>query len=218
MFDIAIIGFGATGVSLLKQIQDQVYASGLKTPRIALFSPQAAFARGQAFGDADVIHKVNTPPSMLSISSSEPIGFTNWMNSKGRPNESYPNRLVYSNFLQETYQGIGESGLLEIEEFHEEVHAVAAQAHGYRICCESGKTVTSFKVVLCLGSLHGTNFKHLSEQPGFIDHHSKFSQVKGGPVLVAGSGLTAVDAFRSLNHKKITRFISFPDRASLPPA
>ncbi|WP_158020833.1 FAD/NAD(P)-binding protein [Chromobacterium sphagni] len=202
MFDLAIVGFGATGVSLLKQIQDEVYASGLRAPRIALFSPRAAFARGHAFGDADVIHKVNTPPSMLSVSNSEPVGFAHWMNAKGNANELYPNRLVYSKFLQETYQDIARSGLLEIEEFHETVQVVTAQTPGYQLRSESGKTVTAHKIMLCLGSLHGTNFRQLSEQPGFIDHHTKFSKVKGGPVLVAGSGLTAVDAFRSLNQGK----------------
>jgi len=202
LFDIAIVGFGATGVSLLKQIQDEVYASGLRAPRIALFSPRADFARGQAFGDAGTIHKVNTPPSMLSISKSEPVGFTHWMNAKGKANELYPNRLVYSTFLQETYLGITQSGLLNIEEIHEPVQAVTRQQDSYRVRSATGKTVTAHKVVLCLGSLHGANFKHLSNQSGFISHHSEFTKVKGGPVLIAGSGLTAVDAFRSLNHEK----------------
>ncbi|TDR73896.1 FAD/NAD(P)-binding protein [Paludibacterium purpuratum] len=202
MFDLAIVGFGATGVSLLKQIQDEVYASGAKTPRIALFSPCADFARGQAFGDADAVHKVNTPPSMLSISNSEPAGFAHWMNAKGNANELYPNRLMYSDFLQETYRDIISSGWLEIEEFRETVQAVKADTLGYQVHCESGQTVSAHKVMLCLGSLHGTPFKQLSALPGFIDHHSEFAKAKGEPVLVAGSGLTAVDAFRSLNHEK----------------
>jgi len=139
LFDIAIVGFGATGVSLLKQIQDEVYASGLRAPRIALFSHRADFARGQAFGDAGTIHKVNTPPSMLSISKSEPVGFTHWMNAKGKANELYPNRLVYSTFLQETYLGITQSGLLNIEEIHEPVQAVTRQQDSYRVRSATGK-------------------------------------------------------------------------------
>ena len=202
MFDIAIIGFGATGVSLLKQIQDEVYACGLDAPRIAVFSPSGDFARGKAFGDADTIHKVNTPPSMLSISNTEPFGFTHWMSTKGKANESYPKRLIYSDFLQETYQGITQSGLVTIEEIHEPVQAISREQNGYRIFGATRKNITAHKVVLCLGSLHGSNFRHLSNKPGFMTHHSELREIRRGAVLIAGTGLTAVDAFRSLNQSK----------------
>lgn len=39
MFDIIIIGLGATGVSLLNHLQDEVYTSQLKRSEIAVFNP-----------------------------------------------------------------------------------------------------------------------------------------------------------------------------------
>lgn len=198
MFDIAIVGVGATGISLLKEIQSQVYTLGLKPPRIALFSPKESFARGKAFGDAAQIHRVNTPPHMLSVSSCEPNGFSQWMQQvESKVCERYPTRLLYSMFLRETYQSMTFSPLLEIEEIQSVVQAIKRQSTGYRLQSQH-KTIKARKVVLCLGSLHGTNFPDMKQCDGFIDHHSQLSEVNDDCVLIAGTGLTAVDMFRSI--------------------
>lgn len=200
MFDIAIIGFGATGVSLLKQIQNEVYTYNLKTNRVALFNPVLEFAQGKAFGDAAIVHKVNTPPSMLSLSSVEPLAFSDWMYAQGKSKEFYPNRFLYANFLKETYEKIKNSRLINIDEFRETVDLITPCAHGYQIYRKNGKSVIANKVVLCLGSLHGKNFQNIANKPGFFDHHKKISKIREGTILIAGTGLTAIDAFRSLNH------------------
>lgn len=57
MYDVAIVGLGATGVSLLSQIQDEVYKVRVVKPHIAVFNPLCSFASGKAFGDADAVHK-----------------------------------------------------------------------------------------------------------------------------------------------------------------
>ncbi|QIZ45432.1 FAD/NAD(P)-binding protein [Dickeya zeae] len=197
MFDLAIIGVGATGVSLLKQLQDEVYAAGLASPKIALFCPKEDFACGKAFGDAAAIHKVNTPPNMLCISRHEPDGFSRWMSEKGEELDLYPNRLMYAKFLHETYQGILNLGILKIEEFYIHVDSLHPYMGGYKINTGDG-VVTAKKIVMCLGALHGSTFPTLAAQTGFVDHHRQFMDIPDGPVLVAGSGLTAVDAARSL--------------------
>ena len=79
MYDIAIVGFGATGVSLIKQIQDEIYSLNLDKPKIAIMNPLNSFATGHAFGDADSIHKVNTIPHLLPVSSYEPDSFYHWL-------------------------------------------------------------------------------------------------------------------------------------------
>lgn len=81
MFDIMIIGLGATGVSLLNHLQDEVYTSQLKRPEIVVFNPSKAkdFVTGKAFGDADYVRKVNTPSSMMSVSGMEPLKFERWL-------------------------------------------------------------------------------------------------------------------------------------------
>ena len=79
MYDIAIIGLGATGVSLISQLQDEIYSSNLIKPKIAVINPSNNFSTGNAFGDADKIHKVNTPPNLLSVSYNETNSFKYWL-------------------------------------------------------------------------------------------------------------------------------------------
>lgn len=117
MFDIAAVGLGATGVSLIKQLQDAVYNFNLPKPKIAVFNPMQTFARGEAFGSADMIHKVNTPPDMLAISHSEPDAFSNWLEKQGNY-ERYPNRFLYADFLSYSYKSVAESDVLDICEFN----------------------------------------------------------------------------------------------------
>jgi len=81
MYDVAIVGLGATGVSLLSQIQDEVYKVRAAKPRIAVFNPSCSFAKGKAFGDADAVHKVNTLPRMMAVTSTEPEQFGHWLHS-----------------------------------------------------------------------------------------------------------------------------------------
>lgn len=200
---------------MLKEIQDQVYTLGLKTPRIALFSPHESFARGKAFGDAAQIHRVNTPPHMLSLSTCEPAGFTQWMQQIEKACELYPTRLLFSTFLQETYQGMTLSGLLDIEEIHEAVHSITRHSTCYQLQSKQ-RTVKAHKVILCLGSLHATNFPEVQKCDGFIDHHRELSNINDTSVLIAGTGLTAVDMFRSLEQEG-NREIHFFSRNGFAP-
>ena len=50
VFDIAIIGFGASGVGLLNEIQNEVFTKRHLKPNIAIFNNQKSFAKGKAFG------------------------------------------------------------------------------------------------------------------------------------------------------------------------
>lgn len=215
MFDIAIVGVGATGVSLLKQIQDQVIASNLERPRIALICPKNDFAKGRAFGNADLMHKVNTPPSMLSVAESEPLAFDQWMSKKGQLHDLYPNRILYSEFLQETYNDIKFSEQLSIIEFHSLVENVYRISNGYKIVSPEFE-ITAKQVVLCLGSLHGSNFPDLLNQQGFHTDFTSFQSIPEGDIIVAGTGLTAVDALRSLSTNP-NRVMHLFSRHGLPP-
>jgi uncharacterized NAD(P)/FAD-binding protein YdhS len=198
MFDIAIIGVGATAISLLKQIQDEVISQTIPAPRLALFSPADEFARGRAFVDADAHHKVNTPPGMLSISESEPDGFSRWLEKKGVRNK-YPERVLYSQYLLETYRQLSNSNKMAIAEIKEEAVSVKRDGTSYRITGRNGTSVRAQRVVLCLGSVHGSSFGALEDDPGFLNHRSQYRDIKSSRILVAGTGLSAIDAFRTLS-------------------
>ncbi|MEH6560191.1 MAG: FAD/NAD(P)-binding protein [Marinobacter sp.] len=75
MFDFAITGLGATGVSFLRQLHSQLYEQELKPITVAVISPAESFAVGLAFGKAESFLKVNTPHELMSIDPEDPHGF-----------------------------------------------------------------------------------------------------------------------------------------------
>lgn len=215
MFDLAIVGIGATGISLLKQIQDQVCALNIRKPRVVLFGSNEDFARGKAFGDAAPNHRINTPISMMALSESVPNGFSEWINKQQVLHTTYPNRQVYSTFLYEAYKEIYDSRIFNIEEIRTEVNDIESCGEGYKLLYAGG-TVVARKVVLCLGALHGPSFQEISDRPNFFSHHGQITEIAGERVWVAGSSLTAVDLFRTLNNKKSNEIHLFSRHGNAP--
>lgn len=196
MYDVAVVGLGATGTSLLSQAQDEVYKVGAVRPKFAVFNPSSSFARGKAFGDADAMHKVNTPPGMMSVTPTEPDQFGQWLQSRFNSNDRWPARLRYSDFIRQTYRDIKQAGILHINEYHHSVISIRRCETGFTLCDESGNTVCARNVVMCMGSVSAGAFPAFEDKPGFISHYAQFDQSTADPLLIAGSGLTAVDAFR----------------------
>lgn len=52
MYDLAVIGFGATGVSFLRQLHSHIYEQDMGPISVALISPVESFSSGLAFGQA----------------------------------------------------------------------------------------------------------------------------------------------------------------------
>ncbi|WP_442799005.1 FAD/NAD(P)-binding protein [Pantoea vagans] len=196
MYDVAIVGLGATGTSLLSQMQDEVYNLGTAKPQIAVFNPFASFARGNAFGDADAIHQVNTPPGMMSVTATEPDLFGHWLYTTFNARERWPSRLRYSDFIRQTYRHIKQAGVLLIDEYPHSVLSIRRQGTAFTVCDDGGNTLLARKVVMCLGALSESAFPSFAGQSGFISHYAQFDQSSTAPLLIAGSGLTAIDAFR----------------------
>lgn len=195
MYDIAIVGFGATGVSLIKQIQDEIYSLNLDKPKIAIMNPLNSFATGHAFGDADSIHKVNTIPNLLPVSSYEPDSFYHWLKKNKIITDNYPARLQFSRFLSQLYHQINSADTLHITEFHSSATSIAKAKDKFVIEDSNHQIIHSKTVVMCLGAKSSDNFPQFSTQKGFIRHFKEYDDTDG-KILIAGSSLTAIDAFR----------------------
>ncbi|KAA5971381.1 FAD/NAD(P)-binding protein [Pantoea sp. M_9] len=196
MYDVAVVGLGATGTCLLSQLQDEIYSIRTAQPRIAVFNPAASFAKGKAFGDADAMHKVNTPPGLMSVTATEPELFGHWLHSTFNSRERWPSRLRYSDFLRQTYRNVKQTGILKIDEFHHSVVSIRKQGELFSLCDDSGNSLFARNVVMCVGALSESAFPAFIGKPGFISHYTQFDQSSAAPLIIAGSGLTAVDAFR----------------------
>ncbi len=216
MYDIAIVGLGATGVSLLSQIQDEVYKLKNIKLKIALFNPSDSFASGKAFGDADLIHKVNTPPGMLAVSPGKTDRFEQWLFSNFNSCEIWPSRLKYSNFIRQTYHEIIHAKKISVTEYKQCVIDISNNNYGYTLTDDTGKTVDSRRIVMCLGALSADSFPEFRDLPGFINHFSQFVPESKESIIVAGSGLTAIDSFR-YSYNKSNRNIFLYSRSGYMP-
>ncbi len=205
VFDIAIIGFGASGVSLLNEIQNEDFTKRHLKLNIAIFNNQKSFAKGKVFGDASPIHIVNTPPELMSPSVVEPNGFWHWLREQNSMDSRWPTRITFAKYLEYVYSDIQSTGLLNLHEVQRDVLSLQYVEGAFELVLQDGELIKAREVVLCLGSLNSSNFSDLEDLPGFINHHTQYNQTVNEPVLIAGSGLTAVDAFRHLDKSKNAR-------------
>lgn len=196
MFDIAIVGLGATGVSLLSHIQNEAYRLWRNKTKIAVFNPASSFASGKAFGDAAAIHKVNTPPWMMSVTNADAGAFATWLDQTFNSRDPWPPRLHYSQFIRQTYQDIKKTALLEIEEYQNSVVEIEPCEKGYSVGDAAGNRIRASYVVMCLGAKSGELFAQFKDKPGFITHFSQYDTQSQEGTIIAGTGLTAIDAFR----------------------
>lgn len=193
MFDIAIVGFGATGVSFLYQLHNHLDANGSNI-NIAVISPKDSFSSGLAFGQSAPFHKVNTPPELMGIDPEDPRGFSNWMRKNKIDKDKFPTRKTYSQYLKNIFENIKDDKALNLVEYYSAAIDIDVINGTNYIRLQDGKIIKTKQVVLALGSITVPMFKSIS---GILPKNIKESDsIKSA--LVAGTGLTAVDCVRSL--------------------
>jgi uncharacterized NAD(P)/FAD-binding protein YdhS len=215
MFDFAIVGLGATGVSFLRQLHSQLYEQELKSITVAVISPPESFAVGLAFGKAESFLKVNTPPELMSIDPEDPHGFSAWMRRQPEVEERYPSRLKYSKYLKDIYHSLKEDRKLNLHEYHSSAIDID-DLNGYqKIRLGTGQRIKAHRTVLTLGSLSAPTFSP-QLQPVYPDQISMIETPSRA--LVAGTGLTAVDCVRSLVSKGCPSIHMFSRNGFVPTA
>lgn len=197
MHNIAIIGFGATGVSFLYQLHSHIYEQDIRGIKVAIISPEKSFSSGLAFGQAESFHKVNTPPELMAIDPEDPNGFSAWLRKRYSSDERYPARLTYSDYLKHVYQSMDGDDKLEICEYHSLAIDIDFIRGGQSIVLSDGRVVNTKQTVLTLGSVTAPTF---NPYDGLRTIQPQSIPLLETPetALVAGTGLTAVDCVRSL--------------------
>ncbi|TCM67356.1 putative NAD(P)/FAD-binding protein YdhS [Acinetobacter calcoaceticus] len=216
MYDIAIVGLGATGVSLLKSIQSFLHEQSLSHLKIAVLSDKQSFARGKAFGEAEEVHRVNTPPNLMSIQVEDPQGFALWL-SKSGITDKYPPRLIYAQYLEAMFEEIKNDAHIDLTlEQHEVVQIESIDTELAKISLANHSQLYARRVILCLGSIYETPYPHIADRlimPNQIKDHDFDPDDE---IVVAGTGLTAIDCIRSLRKKGVKKVYVFSRNNKLP--
>jgi uncharacterized NAD(P)/FAD-binding protein YdhS len=224
-FDVAIIGAGASGT--LTAVQYARIAGS--NARGALIDAGARAARGLAYGTPYGAHLLNVPAARMSAFPDDPEHFLRWL--RGRDASAQPAtfapRALYGDYL---------ASLLADHETYTRVTRLGGTAIGltrgaadtpWTVHLHDGRTITARAVVLALGNLPPADPLHLDGEPPAEYVRDPWAPGAAiglehdAPVLLIGSGLTAIDvavALRQEGHRGPITMLSRHARLPQPHA
>jgi uncharacterized NAD(P)/FAD-binding protein YdhS len=201
---IAIVGGGASGTLLALQLKRKAPAAA----GITLIDRNAQFGVGLAYSTENPNHLLNVPVGRMSAFEDQPLHFVNWMQHQpahilnGAPaaESAFVPRQIYGAYLRDLLGTVNPTPEL----LHDEVVAIEVNDGLSRLKCTSGRVLSANLVVLATGN----------DQPAIPDIPSlkearywradlwrmeAFAGLDpGSPVLLIGTGPTAVDAVITL--------------------
>lgn len=199
-FDVAIVGAGASGTLTALQLLRRAPAGF----RLAWIERGSRFGPGLAYGTRCPRHLLNVPASGMSAFDGEPLHFARWL-GEGQEDVFAP-RARFGAYLEETLAQEARRSSARLERLQDTVVG-HAMAHGrVRLHLASGAPVDAKEAVLALGN------PPPSDVPGVPGERSSPERYlaqpwtegalqalpKDAPVLLLGTGLTAVDVLLAL--------------------
>ena len=206
---VAIVGGGFSGTMVAANLVRR--ASEEDRPlHVVLFDRQAAFGEGPAYRTADARHLLNVPASHMSAWPDRPAHFAEWL-ARREPQltgASFAPRRVYGEYVRETLFEVARSAgdRVSLEIRRAEVERVEASEGGWTLAIAGGERVDASALALATGHrppddpLRG---RWSGPRARYIEDPWSSLALSGiapsEPVLLLGSGLTAVDALLTLH-------------------
>ncbi|HEX7832989.1 MAG TPA: FAD/NAD(P)-binding protein [Thermoanaerobaculia bacterium] len=191
-FDVAIIGAGASGTLTAVQAA----RAGLN---VGLIDAGARAARGLAYGTPYGAHLLNVPAARMSAFPDDPDHFLRWL--RGRLPDAHGGtfapRALYGDYL---------ASLLIAAEVTRVGGSAVGLTDGWTVHLHDGRTVNARSVVLALGNLPPNDPLDLggNTPPEYIRDPwapgASLGLDHDAPVLLIGTGLTALDIAIALRH------------------
>jgi uncharacterized NAD(P)/FAD-binding protein YdhS len=185
-----IIGGGATGVLSAMHL-----LRSAEPPRITIVEPGSELGDGIAYGTRDPAHLLNVRAGCLSALPDDPDHFTKWVGQQtAADNQSFLPRHLYGEYLR--------SVLGPVEHIRARAVQVSPRRTGARITLSNGAILAADRVILATGSSPTTWPAGLGGGPNWIEDPWTPGALADlhpdAPVLLVGTGLTAVDVSLSL--------------------
>jgi uncharacterized NAD(P)/FAD-binding protein YdhS len=208
---IVIVGGGASGVLMAAQL---LRNPSLRNRTVTLIDRRATLGAGSAFGTRRPCHRLNVAASRMSGFADEPDHFVDWVQERD-PSvgpTSFVSRGFYGEYLRDVLrQADGATLGARLCPMNGEVEAIElADGERATVRLRSGARIAADAVVLALGNLQPCD-PHVGDDrfyesrryirdpwaPGAIEAISG-----SAPVLLIGSGLTAVDVVLTLESRR----------------
>lgn len=201
--DVAIIGSGATGVSLFGQL---VRGAAEHVRSITLVDTQEP-GRGPVFGDPDDDVLGNTSAGIQSLFPEEHMDLLDHCHAEGRPVDPTAfvprNRVgAYCRARFEEHARLARAKDITVTHRRERANRIAPAPDGHGVHLGDGTRLVASDVAVCVGlgsPLTPDGFADHTTHPRYVGGAFPTTAVRarlpgaGARVLVVGSGLTAVD-------------------------
>ncbi len=207
---MVIVGGGASGVLSALHL---LWATPERV-RVVFIEPRGELGYGIAYGTSDPGHLLNVRAGCLSARPDQPGHFTQWARQHTAAHgESFLPRSLYGNYLR--------SLLGPVEHIRAHVRHAIPVGGRVQIVLSNGTHRSADRVVLAPGSsppqwpapLRGADRRWIGDpwRPGALSEVTP-----GKPVLLVGTGLTAVDVALSLHAAGHRQVVATSRRGLLP--
>jgi uncharacterized NAD(P)/FAD-binding protein YdhS/predicted metal-dependent enzyme (double-stranded beta helix superfamily) len=225
---IVVVGAGFSGSMVAAQILLRAKAAATSV-RVMLVERRGAVGEGVAYGTREVAHLLNVPAGRMSAWPDQGDHFLRWARARdaGVQASDFLPRMWYGQYVRETLLATAEDAAPygELQVVFDEVRRVARRYDGgWLVHMARGKSQRAESVVLAVGHRPPSDpfgKRWNGPRTRFIaDPWRPFAMNvvrPDEPVVVLGSGLTAVDAVLSLAHPDRRAPITILSRRGLLP-
>lgn len=222
--EIAVVGMGPTGVSLVCDVLARLAA---RPPErrvvLTLVDPAPVLGRGYAFESRRIL---NMRARTMSMRDDDPDHFDTWLASERSGSEAateFPPRVLFgtylTSFLAESLAA-ADPQCVEIERWHARAVEVLRSGPSVRVTVKGGETRTFAAVVLAIGESRYQALHPFKGRRRFVE--SPWSEElqripPAADVAVVGAGLSAVDACIDLLERSHSgRLVCYSRERGLP--
>ena len=216
--EVAIIGFGASGVNVFRHLINNQDKLAL-TKIYIIQDPKNQFARGLPYREDHESMRLNTQPHAVSMDADNKEEFTDFLKTQGisySPEDFLP-RPLFGRYLKQLYQEVLslKYPMIRVQVINQEAIGVKITGHGYLVDLADGQSIQVQSIQLCLGHLAYNDPYHLKGKDRYVYNPypilDKLKNVQSHDRLaIIGAGLTALDLFVYLkNYKKLEKIDVF---------
>jgi uncharacterized NAD(P)/FAD-binding protein YdhS len=206
MTTVAVVGGGLSGVFAAREL--------LAYPghEVVLIDPSARPGRGLAYGTARPWHLLNSPAAAMSADADRPDEFVKWCQARDpqtRPTDFVP-RSWYGDYLTEVLQETDRTSEGRLTVYRGRVERIF-EGRTYALLLADGVVIPADQVVLAVGNAPKPGGRGVDPwQPGVLEN------LPDGPVVLWGTGLTAVDVALTLARLGRTEIVAVSRHGLLP--
>lgn len=201
---VVVIGGGCSGALVTRELLQSTKG------RVQLVEPAASCGRGVAYGAAAPWHLLNSPAGTMGVDPDRPEGFVDWCRARGLRvgAEDLVPRLWYGDYLEAEFANCTAAAGDRFRWLRTRATGITRQTAGEGLGVElaDGGRLAADRVVLAIGPPAPARLPGLDPvvrrhpayvadpwAPGALDRIPA-----DAPVLVVGTGLTAIDVILSL--------------------